>query len=86
MDERKRKFKVGDIVTYKSKDVLPGNEYYFGGESESPVGKIKKYSNYSSVHKCYQIIVSHLKNFRGEFTMLESEFEEFDNISNYEIY
>jgi hypothetical protein len=69
-----KKFKVGDTVTYKSKSSCDG--YRFGGnDHDGYVGTITSYLSYYSENGCYGIQVTSRE---GNYTMLESEFYEYD--------
>lgn len=71
-----QRFKVGDRVTYKSKDECHG--YKYGGiDNDGYVGTIRKYGAYNSDENCYLMAVSSRE---GEYNMLESEFREYDGI------
>lgn len=71
-----RKFKVGDIVTYKSFQEC-GGKYSRGGDDHGGYqGKINHYNGFQEDKNCYTIEVSSKHGFN--FTMLESEFYEFD--------
>ena len=73
------RFKVGDKVTYKPKNSLPGSKYNFGGEDQGFfVGTIKYYASYYPEYGCYPIDVSTKEG--GMYSMLESEFFEYDGI------
>jgi hypothetical protein len=73
------RFKVGDKVTYKPTKSLPGSRYNFGGENQALfVGTIKYYDSYYPEYGCYSIDVSTKDD--GVYTMLESEFFEYDSI------
>jgi hypothetical protein len=69
-----KKFKVLDTVTYKSKSSCDG--YRFGGnDHDGYVGTITSYLSYYSENGCYGIQVTSRE---GNYTMLESEFYEYD--------
>jgi hypothetical protein len=69
-----QKFKVGDQVTYKSKASCDG--YRYGGTDHGGyVGTITSYLSYYSENGCYGIQVTSRE---GNYTMLESEFHEYD--------
>jgi hypothetical protein len=73
------RFKIGDKVTYKPTKSLPGSCYHFGGYDEGLfVGTIKYYGSYYPEYGCYSIDVS--TKYDGIYTMLESEFFEYDSI------
>jgi hypothetical protein len=72
------KFKVGDKVTYKSKDEC-GGVYENGGiDKGGYVGTILEYSGYDLKNGCYKIKVT---TDHGHYYMLESEFKEWDSPS-----
>jgi hypothetical protein len=74
MEERRKRWKVGDKVTYKSHKEC-GGEYKYGGEEHDGfVGDIWGYSCWKEDSDCFQIEV----RCRGgdTYTMLESEFKE----------
>ena len=78
------KFKVGDKVTYKkSKDCIDynGNHgYYHGGvDNGGYIGVIDSYRDYNYNMRCYEIVVTNI--FDGFYTMLESEFVEYNKQS-----
>jgi hypothetical protein len=71
---KKQRFKVGDQVTYKSKSSCDG--YRYGGtDHDGYVGTITNYLSYYSENGCYGIQVTSRE---GNYTMLESEFHEYD--------
>jgi len=77
-DEHPKRWKVGDKVTYKSIREC-GGRYKFGGDNqEGFVGEIKKYLKYDFSKKCWEIKVQQ-KYIDYNYTMLESEFKEWDN-------
>lgn len=72
------RFKVGDKVTYKSTADC-GGSYAFGGVSRSGrVGEVEAYLYYQPEQGCYKITVSSGTPSDCSYSMLESEFEEFD--------
>ena len=75
---KEQRFQVGDKVTYKDKNKLPNEEYCYGGENQKGyVGTITSYELFIEEHNCYRIEVS--TNITDEYySMLESEFEEYD--------
>jgi len=78
--EPAKRFKVGDKVTYKPTGILPGKKYRFGGSDQAFfVGTIERYGYYELDSGCYRISVTY--NEGGAFTMLESEFFEYDGAS-----
>jgi hypothetical protein len=73
-----RKFNIGDKVTYKSHLEL-GRRYEFGGEDQRDfVGKVINILEYVEYHNCYKILVTTI-NTSVEYSMLESEFKEYDS-------
>ena len=75
----KKRFKVGDQITYKSVKDLPMKNYENGGECQGGcVGKIISYRNYVREFNCYEINVSSSDKCCGVYEMLESEFVEYD--------
>jgi hypothetical protein len=71
---KKQRFKVGDQVTYKSKSSCDGYRYG-GNDHDGYVGTITSYLSYYSENGCYGIQVTSRE---GNYTMLESEFYEYD--------
>jgi hypothetical protein len=71
---KKQRFKVGDQVTYKSKSSCDGYRYG-GNDHDGYVGTITNYLSYYSENGCYGIQVTSKE---GNYTMLESEFHEYD--------
>jgi hypothetical protein len=70
-----QKFKLGDQVTYKSKSSCDG--YKYGGDNhDGYVGTITSYGVYRSECDCYGIYVTCREG--GNYSMLESEFYEYD--------
>lgn len=70
-------FKVGDKVTYKYKEHLPDGQYCYGGNCQGGfVGIVREVHSFQSKRQCFSIEVS-TKNGHS-FTMLESEFVEYD--------
>ena len=77
MKDMKKRFKVGDKLTYKFKN----GKYYLGGGCQGGfVGKIREYQGYIQEKKCWQIIVETRSGF--DYSMLESEFLEYDLLEN----
>lgn len=81
----KKKFKIGDEVTFKASEgskSLQGNydSYYFeGGHKKGEKAIIIKYDDFIIKKKCYKIHVKgNSKRLYGIWHMLESEFEEYD--------
>jgi hypothetical protein len=76
--EPQPRWKVGDYVTYKAKKDCEGQKYNFGGSCQGGhKGEITSYGNYGSVFNCFTIVV--MTRHGSSFTMLECEFEEWDN-------
>jgi hypothetical protein len=72
-----QRFKVGDQVTYKSKSSCDG--YKYGGDDhDGYVGTITSYGVYRSEYDCYGIHVTCKEG--GNYSMLESEFYEYDGL------
>jgi len=80
---KEKRFKVGDIVTYKSTKDCVGRygtkeQYYYSGYDQGGfVGKIVSYSFYDEKMGCWKIRVT-IKEQGYNYTMLESEFLEYD--------
>jgi hypothetical protein len=71
-----QRFKVGDKVTYRFRSDCKDNYYRWGGDDHGGyVGTIKSYDSYQPDYNCYGIKVTSRE---GEYTMLESEFYEYD--------
>jgi hypothetical protein len=71
-----KRFKVGDKVTYRFRSDCKDNYYRWGGDDHGGyVGTIKSYDSYQPDYNCYGIKVTSRE---GEYTMLESEFYEYD--------
>lgn len=78
-NEIKPKFKAGDKVTYKDRDELPDRKYRYGGENQKGhVGTVREIKSFNKASGCYRISVNSRRG--GYFAMLESEFEEYDNL------
>ena len=70
-------FKVGDKVTYKSKKDLPSKCYYYAGEDQAGfIGVVCGVYGFIDSADCYKIEVT--TNGHGLYSMLESEFREYD--------
>ena len=84
--EKEKRFKVGDHVTYKSvKDCHNGDYCYGGGDHGGYVGRITSYDTFNSINRCWEIEVTYLgENYT--FTMLESEFVEYDTPKNQDLF
>jgi hypothetical protein len=75
---KKQRFQVGDKVTYKDIHELPNEKYFYGGTNQKGyVGTITSYEWFIEERNCYRIQVS-TSITNGYFSMLESEFEEYD--------
>ena len=73
---KNKRFKVGDKVTYRFRSDCKDNYYRWGGDDHGGyVGTIKSYDSYEPDYNCYGIKVTSRE---GEYTMLESEFYEYD--------
>jgi hypothetical protein len=71
------RFKVGDIVTFKGKHEMPGEKYYYGGDCQEGVkGKIVYRDGNNSVKVDF---ISKVYGGPRQYTMLESEFVEYDS-------
>ena len=78
-------FKVGDMVTYKSKEKC-GGSYKFGGRDlEGETGKILVVGEYLPDCGCYSVVLTAPFSESEVYTyaMLESEFVEYDNKNKY---
>lgn len=75
---KEQRFQLGDKVTYKDKNKLPNEKYFYGGTNQKGyVGTITSYEWFIEERNCYRIQVgTSITN--GYFSMLESEFEEYD--------
>lgn len=72
-----QRFKIGDTVTYKSKEECGG--YNHGGEDQKGFkGRIVNYGRFNAEKNCFTIGVTSNENF--DYNMLESEFYEYDQI------
>jgi hypothetical protein len=76
---KEQRFQVGDKVTYKDMHELPNEKYFYSGRNQKGyVGTITSYESFIEERNCYRIQVStSITNFLC-FSMLESEFEEYD--------
>ena len=80
------KFKIGDKVTYKDRDICIyddgniGNYYWHGTDQGGFVGTIKNIVCYIEEKECWKLYVT--TSFDGEYSMLESEFLEYDEQTN----
>jgi Uri superfamily endonuclease len=93
--ESKKRFKIGDTVTFKFKNDCNTKKnylgYYYSGDCQGGVkAKIIEHVEYISFKKIWRIDVSFFDKENKEnntYTMLESEFLEFNNqIEDYEIF
>ena len=81
--KKEKKFKVGNKVTYKSKKDCTsdgggkGNYYHGGDDHGGFVGEIRYYYDYNKDMGCWKIKVT-TKEKGYNYTMLESEFLEYD--------
>lgn len=81
---KKRVFKVGDKVTYKSKKDCIGKTgslgyYYFGGKDFGGYkGTVMNIGSWVPEMKCYKLSVSFSDSGSLHYNMLESEFVEYD--------
>jgi len=73
---KKQRFKVGDRVTYKSRDEFDGVYCHGGTDQGGYVGRIESYGPYNPTKQCYNITVSTKEG--GSYNMIESEFYEYD--------
>jgi hypothetical protein len=83
----KPSFKVGDFVTFKSAKNCKNSQgrvkYWFGGNDQAGIYQsIREYLDYIPEAGCYKISVFINDNDRS-YSMLESEFEEYDQIKQY---
>lgn len=77
--EKEKRFNVGDKVTYKLRADCPGGKYYYGGSDQGGcVGTIESYSIYNKDQTCWRIAVTLNNSSSITYTMLESEFIEYD--------
>jgi hypothetical protein len=81
---KEKRFKVGDMVTYKSmvecvsKDGKPNTYHYDGYEQGGYRGNVINYGGYNEEMECWTIVVS--TNNGTDYIMLEKEFEEYEQI------
>jgi len=73
-----QRFKVGDQVTYKSIDECGGRYRHGGSDQGGFLGTITSYNSYYSENGCYGIQVTCKDG--CNYTMIESEFREYDGI------
>jgi len=88
-EQKERRFKVGDKVTYKKREDCVkrdgGNGYYHTGSDQGGyVGTVIKVGDFNAKMDCYNISVS----IQGGVTyvMLESEFVEYGLVANNEFF
>lgn len=76
--EPQPRWKAGNYVTYKFHKDCKDQKYSYGGSCQGGYkGEIISYGNYGSVFNCFTIVV--MTRDGSSFTMLECEFEEWDN-------
>lgn len=76
-----KRFKIGDKITFKSKNELPEKKYIFGGiELGGVTAIIKEYRGFCKVHNSYHIVVDFKNKYKRDCTygMYEFEFKEYD--------
>jgi len=74
---KEKKFKEGDMVTYRNKDDCKGGEYNYKGECQGGyIGTIREYSFYVEEEDCWKMEVTSNEGYC--YSMLESEFLEYD--------
>ena len=79
---KEQRFKVGDQVTYKSREKCisskgcEGRYFYGGDEHDGFVGTITNYNGYRDKEDCYSIDVTSKEHYT--FSMIECEFVEYD--------
>ena len=84
---KEQRFKIGDQVTYKSREKCISSNghkgiYFYGGdEHHGFVGTITNYNGYRDTEECYSIDVTSKEH--HTFSMLECEFEEYDHKPEY---
>lgn len=82
--KKEKRFKKGDHVTYKSCGDCNGGYYFYGGQDFGGyVGRIIEYYSFNEEGGSYEISVT---NNHGKYSMLESEFEEYDNPKTQELF
>ena len=78
---KEKRFQVGDKVTYKDTNELPDEKYYYGGDNQKGfVGTITEYLEFQEELNCYKIEVTQEYEVFNNYSMLESEFEEYDDV------
>lgn len=86
---KKCKFKKGDYVTYKYVSDLPKRRYERGGDCQGGFkGKITSTPIYNDSVGCFTFSVTVKSYSHSSYSMLESEFVEFNEnkIEHYEIF
>lgn len=84
---KKKRFKVGDKVTYKDGNHCTNGAYYYGayyygGSNQCGyVAMIIKYLQYNEEKQCWKIEVT-VKHGNHTYKMLECEFEEYDMVKD----
>ena len=77
-------FKIGDKVTYKSISELPNQKYWFDGRDQKGfIGEVLEVYEFYESRDCFKLRVT--TDGCGAYTMLESEFVEYDKQSNLSI-
>jgi hypothetical protein len=79
VEKQPKRYSIGERITFKSKESLPGKRYTFGGDCHHNYSAIvAEYICYDV--DCYKIRVSfiHKAGNQGNYHMLESEFKEWD--------
>ena len=81
-EQKERRFKVGDKVTYKkSRDCVDGVYYHGGNNKGGYVGTVIKVGDFKVDRDCYSISVT-INEDGSCYGMLESEFVEYDIAPN----
>ena len=77
------RFKVGDKVTYVDTRLLQNKGYHFGGGNMfGDTGRVLEINRFFNEFNCYEICVS-ISNSEFGYTMLETEFQEYNMIKKY---
>lgn len=77
MRELKKKFKVGDTITYLPRKQFFNEEYYWQGDCQGgSCGTIVEYNRFHSDHKCWEMFVTTRSG--RNYRMLEKEFKEYN--------
>lgn len=77
---KKKRFKVGDKVTYKYNNHCTNGKYYYGGNNQCGyVGMIIRYLQYNEEKQCWKIEVT-VKHGNHTYYMFECESEEYDMV------